>query len=137
MISDVLSDAAHEIRQYLADYPDTYTNSHREVEKVLSGMDQLRQRFDDPTFRFSDDPLSLWVHIEVDNFFAGRDELTFRNQLQVELERRGFGDCTGAGSGCGEMDISFTVTDEQSARKMLADAFAEFAPGCKYRVSVN
>lgn len=79
----------------------------------------------------------LWIHIRVDDFFASRSELAFRNYLEDELTRRGLGQPIGSGSGGGEMDCSFHVQDEIAARKLIADTFAELAPGCNYRLTVN
>jgi hypothetical protein len=49
MISDTLSDAAHEIRRYLDDMPDVYGATIRpEIDKVLGVMDALRIKLDAP-----------------------------------------------------------------------------------------
>ena len=51
MISDVLADACHQIREYLEDpaHADTYTGTLRdEIERVVHEMDSLRAKLDRP-----------------------------------------------------------------------------------------
>jgi len=48
MISDVLFDAGEDIRRYLADMPDVYTEVLPEVLLVLAAMDALREKLDTP-----------------------------------------------------------------------------------------
>lgn len=48
MISDTLSDAAHEIRQYLENYPDVYAGMEDKITSVLMAMDALREELDTP-----------------------------------------------------------------------------------------
>ncbi len=46
MISDTLSDAAEEIRDYLSTYPEMYNTLLADIENVLVAMDTLRSRLD-------------------------------------------------------------------------------------------
>jgi hypothetical protein len=51
MISDVLSEACHQIREYLEDpvYNDMYSGKLRdEIERIVSEMDRLRAKLDQP-----------------------------------------------------------------------------------------
>lgn len=48
MISDTLSDAAHDIREYLEIYPRNYASVQIEIERVLVAMDALRSKLDAP-----------------------------------------------------------------------------------------
>ena len=50
MISDVLSDSAHEIRRYLRDMPDTYSEPDikADIYIVLGFMEKLRIKLDTP-----------------------------------------------------------------------------------------
>ena len=51
MISDVLADAAHEIREYLDDptYSQMYAGKLRvEIEQVVAAMEALRETLDQP-----------------------------------------------------------------------------------------
>jgi hypothetical protein len=48
MISDVLSDAAFEIRRYQKEMPDFYEQSRDRIDKVVAAMDALRIFFDTP-----------------------------------------------------------------------------------------
>ena len=49
MISDVLSDAAAEIRAYQRGLPEVYGKRwHAEIEAVLAAMDALRVKLDAP-----------------------------------------------------------------------------------------
>lgn len=48
MISDTLSGAAYEIRQYLERYPDVYAGMEDKITSVLAAMDALREELDTP-----------------------------------------------------------------------------------------
>mgnify|MGYP000072399216 FL=1 len=48
MISDVLSDAADEIRAYLRTHAAMYVEVKPRLEKLLSDMDGLREELDTP-----------------------------------------------------------------------------------------
>lgn len=48
MISDTLSDAAADIRDYLRELPDVYKPVAGEVTDVLAAMDRLRIKLDTP-----------------------------------------------------------------------------------------
>ena len=47
------------------------------------------------------------------------------------------GTCTGSGGGCGEMDFSFRVDDEQTALKTIDAAMQTHMPGAEYRIRVT
>ena len=67
--------------------------------------------------------------------FPNAEELAARNRIEDELTERGLGQCTGAGGGLGEMDISFQVKDEASARAMIAEVVAKHLPKIPVRVT--
>jgi hypothetical protein len=46
MISDVLSDAAHQIREYLTGMPEVYARKRPQIQGVLAAMDSLREDLD-------------------------------------------------------------------------------------------
>lgn len=48
MISDTLSQAAAEIRQYLAGHPATYAEQREDIDALLIRMDALRIELDTP-----------------------------------------------------------------------------------------
>jgi len=48
MISDVLSDAIDEIRNYQAEIPEAYESSRPMLEQLLGHMDRVRDEFDRP-----------------------------------------------------------------------------------------
>jgi len=53
MISDVLSDAIAEIRQYQAEMPEVYGKIKRKIDTVVTIMDALRAELDAPPERRS------------------------------------------------------------------------------------
>lgn len=48
MISDTLSDAAHEIRKYLCENSDTYADMLGDILALLAEMDRVRIKLDTP-----------------------------------------------------------------------------------------
>lgn len=48
MISDTLSDAAHNIRRYLREKPEMYAEIANEIEALLAEMDRIRIILDTP-----------------------------------------------------------------------------------------
>lgn len=48
MISDTLSDAVREIREYQEDFPEVYAGLKAEIDLVLELMDALRATLDEP-----------------------------------------------------------------------------------------
>lgn len=48
MVSDVLSEAAHDIREYLRTMPQVYASIRPELERLLSEMDSIRIFLDTP-----------------------------------------------------------------------------------------
>lgn len=56
-ISDTLSNAAEEIRQYLVAQPSMYADVISDVGRVLGAMDVLRHRLDDQRY----DPSGPWA----------------------------------------------------------------------------
>ena len=48
VISDVLSDAVQEMRDYLAELPETYANVRGDLDKLIADMDAMRARLDAP-----------------------------------------------------------------------------------------
>jgi hypothetical protein len=48
MISDVLSDAVAEIRQYQRDFPEVYDSLKLEIAHVIEVMEELRRYLDTP-----------------------------------------------------------------------------------------
>ena len=49
MVSDTLSDAAHDIREYLRRMPDVYEGKTRdEIQTLLTHMDRVRVKLDTP-----------------------------------------------------------------------------------------
>lgn len=49
MISDVLSDAANQIRRYQAEMPENYEAIRPRIDAVVRVMDELRAYLDTPT----------------------------------------------------------------------------------------
>ncbi|MEX0677113.1 MAG: hypothetical protein WD063_08565 [Pirellulales bacterium] len=56
MISDVLSDAVHEIERYERDFPDYYCAVRPEITKVKLAMCELRERLDCPAVELKVSP---------------------------------------------------------------------------------
>lgn len=54
MISDTLSDAAAEMRTYLAEYPDVYRDTAPLIVDLLSKMDTVRALLDRPPLENSE-----------------------------------------------------------------------------------
>ena len=48
LISDTLSDAVQEMRNYLRDMPEVYAEARPELEKLIADMDAMRARLDAP-----------------------------------------------------------------------------------------
>lgn len=48
MVSDVLFDAAENIRSYLKRMPDTYVDIEPRLQKLLGEMDAIRKELDTP-----------------------------------------------------------------------------------------
>lgn len=61
-------------------------------------------------------------------------ELTARNKIMAELERRGIGEFIGCGSGLREMDFSFNVDDEPYAREMIEEVVQWYLPKASMRI---
>lgn len=57
MISDTLSDAAAEIREYLTQYPQVYAGQLDNIVALLAAMDHLRRILDTPPY---DDATDLY-----------------------------------------------------------------------------
>ncbi len=51
MISDVLSDAIHEIKRYQREMPDVYNDHKEKIERAKKVMNDLRIFFDTPPRR--------------------------------------------------------------------------------------
>jgi hypothetical protein len=81
--------------------------------------------------------LSISVTIPVAGSWPSADELTLRNRVTAALTEVGIGKCKGAGGGCGEMDFSYNVSDEQVARTAIDVAMNQHLPGVAYRVRVS
>jgi hypothetical protein len=47
-ISDVLYEAAEEIREYMRELPDAYEPMKARINRVLGSMDRLREELDNP-----------------------------------------------------------------------------------------
>ncbi len=48
MISDTLSEAIYDIRQYQRDMPEVYDSIKRDIDAVTSAMERLRKQLDAP-----------------------------------------------------------------------------------------
>ncbi|MEI8379168.1 MAG: hypothetical protein WCJ09_03510 [Planctomycetota bacterium] len=59
------------------------------------------------------------------------------NAVTDALTAACIGTCTGSGGGCGEMDFSFRVDDEQTALKTIDAAMQTHMPGAEYRIRVT
>ena len=46
MISDALSSAANEVRNYLRDYPQVYAGTRQRLERLVNEMDEVRSILD-------------------------------------------------------------------------------------------
>lgn len=56
MISDILSDASHEIKRYMNTYPNAYKGVVAEVDVLLASMDALQAKLDaPPVYTFHED----------------------------------------------------------------------------------
>jgi hypothetical protein len=66
--------------------------------------------------------------------FPSREEVMVRNTIIDVLNKRGLGKFSGAGGGMGEMDFSFHVEDESTARRMIEDVVGEYLPGVAVKV---
>jgi len=80
---------------------------------------------------------SLCVTIPTAGAWPAPTELTARNAVTDALTAAGIGTCTGAGGGGGEMDFSFRIADEQTARAEIDAAMQAHMPGMRYRVRVS
>ncbi len=80
---------------------------------------------------------SVWVTFPIAGTWPTPAELAARNAVTDALTLAGIGSCTGAGGGRGEMDFSFRVTDEKTARAAITSAMQEHMPGIEYRLRVS
>lgn len=55
MISDVLSDAADQIRNYQRSMPEVYGSIKADIDRVLENMDSLRIKLDTPPRDWNDE----------------------------------------------------------------------------------
>ena len=77
------------------------------------------------------------VHIPLATTWPTREEIAARDKVTDALNSNGIGKMTGAGGGMGEMDFSFQVADESTARSEIDRAMHEHMPGAVYRVRVT
>ena len=80
---------------------------------------------------------SVWVTIPTTGTWPAPVELAARNAVTDALTTAGIGNCTGAGGGDGEMDFSFRVADEHTARVEIDKAMQAHMPGVAYRVRLS
>jgi len=78
----------------------------------------------------------LSVTIPAAGTWPTADELAARNAVTRALDAAGIGTCIGAGGGLGEMDFSYEVCDESTARRAIDSAIQKHMPGVKYDVRV-
>ena len=77
--------------------------------------------------------MSVWVTIPTAGTWPTPAELEMRNAVIAALTTAGIGSCTGGG----EMDFSFRVGEEHTARTAIEATMRDHTPGIAYRLRVS
>jgi hypothetical protein len=73
----------------------------------------------------------ILIEIPVGDTWPTREELAARNEIIDEINRKSIGTCTGAGGGMKAMDFSYSVTDVDKAREVVAKVLQARRPEWK------
>lgn len=79
----------------------------------------------------------VWVFFDIDGRFADGNELQVRNAVVDELRANNIGEYIGAGSGRGEVDFQFHVTDVPAALELIGKAIEKHAGASDFRIKVK
>jgi hypothetical protein len=83
---------------------------------------------------------TVQIRIPIGSEWPTPKELDCRNAVEAALNASSVGQCTGAGGGCGEMDLSYRVNDDSrlaAARAAIDQAMAYHMPGVQYQVAIR
>jgi Immunity protein 26 len=83
---------------------------------------------------------TITITIPVASDWPTSKELARRNKVEAALEASKIMQCTGAGGGLGEMDLTYRVDDDSrvaAARAKIEAAMALLMPGFEYKIAVQ
>jgi hypothetical protein len=84
--------------------------------------------------------IAVEITIPIASTWPNREELVARNAVEQALMASPVGKCTGAGSGMGQMHLTYRVDDESrvpAARAVIDEAMKTHMPDSQYQVRVH
>jgi|GEM_PF-2515194 hypothetical protein len=74
----------------------------------------------------------LTIHIDIESERTNEEVLSILSQFEERLNTASIGRFVGSGGGMNQIDVSYLVTDQEFAKKVMEEAFASLGVSAKH-----